>query len=103
VGKIKGKPVFPILSLLLMVFLFSNISLPGKADNTIETETGEIRVDDALYQFEKNHDGLNIYNSQNHLVFSSSCEDDESVILNFGYSKVFNSFFVFKEKIDFHI
>lgn len=101
-GKIKGKPVFPILILLLMVFLFSNISLPGKADNTIETETGEIRVDDALYQFEKNHDGVNVYNSQNKLVFSSSCEDDDRVILNFGFSQVFNSFFVFKEKIDFH-
>lgn len=100
-GKRKGKPVFPILTLLLMVFLFSNISLPGKTDTRIETETGEIRVDDALYQFEKNHDCLNIYNNQNHLVFSSSCEDDRSVILNFGFSKVFNSFFAFKEKIDF--
>jgi hypothetical protein len=86
-----------------MVFSFSNISPAAKADNSIETETVEIRVDDALCQFEKNHDGLNIYNSQNHLVFSSSCEDDESVILNLGFSQVFHSFFVFKEKIDFHI
>jgi lysophospholipase L1-like esterase len=102
VGKIKGKPVFPGLILLLMVFSFSNFSLAAKADTSIETETGEIRVDDALYQFEKNIDFLNIYNSQNHLVFSSSCEDDNIVILNFGFSKVFHSFFVFKEKIDFY-
>ncbi|MFC2145738.1 GDSL-type esterase/lipase family protein [Acidobacteriota bacterium] len=101
-GKRKGKPVFPILILLLMVFLFPNISLAAKTDTLIETETGEIRVDDELYQFEKNIDFLNIYNSQNHLVFSSSCEDDNIVILNFGFSKVFHSFFVFKEKIDFH-
>jgi lysophospholipase L1-like esterase len=102
VGKIKGKPVFPILILLLMVLSFSNISLAEKADTTIEKETGEIRVNDELYQFEKNIDFLNIYNSQNHLVFSSSCEDDENVILNFGFSQVFHSFFVFKQEIDFH-
>jgi lysophospholipase L1-like esterase len=100
VGKLKGKRVFPILILLIMVFSFSNISLAGKVDTSIETETGEIRVDDERYQFEKNIDFLNIYNSQNYLVFSSSCEDDRSVILNFGFSKIFHSFFVFKERID---
>ena len=85
-----------------MIFSFSHIFLAAKADTSIETETGEIRVDDERYQFEKNIDFLNIYNSQHHLVFSSSCENDNMVILNFGFSKVFHSFFVFKEKIDFH-
>lgn len=101
-GKTKGKPVFHMLILLLVVFSFSNISLAAKADTSIETENGEIRVNDDLYQYEKNIDFLNIYNNQNHLVFSSSCEADNMVILNFGFSQVFQSFFVFKEKIDSH-
>ena len=100
-GKRKGKPIFTMLTLLSMVLLFSNISPAAKTDASIETETGEIRVDDHLYRFEKNIDFLNIYNSQDHLVYSSSCQDDQSVILNFGFSQVFHSFFVFKEKIDF--
>ncbi len=97
----KGKPIFTMLTLLSMVFSFSNISLAVKADASIETETGEIQVVDQLYRFEKNIDFVNIYNSQNRLVFSSSCEDDNMIILNFGFSQVFHSFFVFKEKIDF--
>ena len=92
-GKIKGKPVFPVFILLLMVFSFSHISPAAKAETSIETETGEIRVDDALYQFEKNSDFLKIFDNQNHLVFSSSCQDDASIILNLGFSQVFHSFF----------
>ncbi len=89
-----------MLTFLSMVFSFSNISLAVKADTPIETETGEFQAVDRLYRFEKNIDFVNIYNSQDHLVFSSSCQDDQSVILNFGFSQVFHSFFVFKEKID---
>jgi lysophospholipase L1-like esterase len=102
VGKRKGKPVFIILFFLSMVLSFSSISLAVKADAPIDTETGETRVDDRLYRFEKSFGFLNIYDSQNHLVFSSSCQDDESVILNFGFSQRFHSFFVFKEKVDFN-
>jgi len=102
VGKRKVKAIFPILIFLSMVFSFSNISLAVKADVSIDIETGETLVDDQLYRFEKSFDFLNIYDSQNHLVFSSSCQDDDSVILNFGFSQVFHSFFVFKERIDFN-
>jgi lysophospholipase L1-like esterase len=103
VGKRKVKPVFLILIFLSMVLSLSNISLAVKADASIDTETGETRVDDRLYRFEKSFDFLNIYDSQNHLVFSSYCQDDESVILNFGFSQRFHSFFVFKERIDFNL
>lgn len=67
-------------------------------DSTIQR--GEIFAGNKLFKYEKNYDFVNIYDTGNNLVFSAACEEKNTVIKSFGYSKTFNSFFVFKEKFN---
>lgn len=67
-------------------------------DSTIKR--GEISVNNKRFNYEKNYDFLNIYDKGNNRVFSAACEEKNTIILSFGYSKTYNSFFVFKETFD---
>jgi lysophospholipase L1-like esterase len=94
------KNSFPVLLLLLIIFpvlLMPSDMFPGD-DSTIKR--GEIFAGDKLFKYEKNYDFLNIYDTGNNLVFSAGCEEKNTVIKSFGYSKIYNSFFVFKEKFN---
>jgi len=67
-------------------------------DSTIKR--GEIFADNKLFKYEKNYDFINIYDTGNNLVFSAACEEKNTIIKSFGFSKTYNSFFVFKEKFN---
>lgn len=88
-----GKNSFPVLLLLLVIF---PVRLMPVDDSTIQR--GEIFAGDKLFKYEKNYEFVNIYDTGNNLVFSAACREKSTVIKSFGYSKTFNSFFVFKER-----
>jgi lysophospholipase L1-like esterase len=70
---------------------------PGD-DSTIKR--GEIFAGNKLFKYEKNYDFINLYDTGNNLVFSAACEEKNTIIKSFGFSKTYNSFFVFKEKFN---
>ncbi len=92
------KNKFPLLLFLLIIFpvlLMPADMLPGD-DSTIHR--GKIFAGDKLFKYEKNYEFVNIYDTGNELVFRAACQEKNTVIKSFGYSKTFNSFFVFKER-----
>ena len=93
-----GKNSFPVLLLLLIllpVLLMPSDMFPG--DDSI-IHRGEIFAGNQLFKYEKNYEFVHIYDTGNNLVFSASCQENNTVIKSFGYSKTFHSFFVFKER-----
>jgi lysophospholipase L1-like esterase len=96
----KKKNSFPFLLLLWIIFpvLFMPADIFPGDDSTIKR--GEIFAGNKLFKYEKNYDFINIYDTGNNLVFSAACEEKNTVIKSFGYSKTYNSFFVFKEKFN---
>jgi lysophospholipase L1-like esterase len=99
--KEKGKrgTGFPVLWILLTFLLFSGLFLFPVSENN-ERENGKIRVGAEYFRYQKSHDAVYIANSQNQPVFSFTCREENTILLNLGFSRVFRSFFVFKEKFD---
>ena len=95
----KRKTFVPVL-LMVWVFLFVPRLLLFPVSDNSEQESGKIRVGAESFSYQRSLESVYITNSQNQPVFSSTSQEKNTIILNLGFSQVFHSFFVFKEKYD---
>lgn len=87
--------------ILLLILPLTPFGATRSLDHTgLPVETGEIEIYGHIFTYEESYHFINIYDSRNRPVFQATADDPDIQILGFAYSRVLDSFVVFKQAIN---